>query len=142
MIRWSLLLSRMSTKPISRFAGRYAKNREYYREKSRLDRERMKADPPRLLAQQRKAWAWRIQDVYGLSVEDFAWMLHGQEFKCAIRACGQVLFLDKFTHIDHEHSGNQRIRGILCNHCNNVLGKVAERPAVLRELATYLERHS
>ncbi len=46
-------------------------------------------------------------------------------------------------HIDHDHAkprGLDGIRGILCGHCNRVLGIVKDNPAILRALADYLEK--
>lgn len=47
---------------------------------------------------------------------------------------------DKQTkpHIDHCHTSN-KVRGILCNRCNTVLGLVADDAALLASLAGYLE---
>ena len=41
--------------------------------------------------------------------------------------------------IDHCHSSG-RVRGLFCNRCNATLGLVDENPAILRELADFIER--
>lgn len=73
---------------------------------------------------------------YGLEVIDFAKMLEAQGFRCA--GCLETLSLDKKTHIDHCHK-TQRVRGILCQHCNLVLGQAGDDPNTLRRLASYLD---
>jgi hypothetical protein len=69
-------------------------------------------------------WARRIKREYGLTVEEFAWMWHGQDGKCAI--CHRPL-RDGMggLNIDHEHKKGGRVRGILCTFCNwKVLGPI------------------
>jgi len=41
--------------------------------------------------------------------------------------------------IDHVHDRTKRVRGILCNHCNLVIGHAYENPEILRALANYVE---
>jgi len=57
-------------------------------------------------------WATAIRKRYGLSVTDYAWMLHGQDFKCAI--CGAD---DGTLDVDHCHETGE-VRGMLCRSCN------------------------
>lgn len=42
-------------------------------------------------------------------------------------------------HVDHLHGDRYLIRGLLCLHCNSVLGHSLDRPDVLRKAADYLE---
>lgn len=44
-------------------------------------------------------------------------------------------------HFDHCHTSG-RFRGWICQRCNLVLGNVEDNPALLRELAEYLERNN
>lgn len=75
---------------------------------------------------------------YGLTLEGFDQMLLRQSNSCAI--CSETLGKKSHdTHIDHCHSTG-RVRAILCNHCNNVIGRARENPAILRLAAAYLER--
>jgi len=41
-------------------------------------------------------------------------------------------------HVDHCHK-TLKVRGILCHHCNTILGRAKDNPTVLRHLADYLE---
>ena len=43
--------------------------------------------------------------------------------------------------IDHDHSTN-KIRGVLCSHCNRGLGIFKDNPEILREAARYLEERT
>ena len=66
-------------------------------------------------------------------------LMDAQGMECAI--CG-VSFVDMPTgkiHVDHLHGDTYLIRGLLCLHCNSVLGLSLDRPDVLRKAAEYLE---
>lgn len=75
-----------------------------------------------------------LKKKYNLSLEDYAWMCHKQDFLC-------VLCLKKPTTfqglvVDHDHATG-RVRGLLCNPCNVALGFV-EKPGWRERLNTYL----
>jgi hypothetical protein len=42
--------------------------------------------------------------------------------------------------VDHNHKTGT-FRGILCGHCNSVIGHAQDDPKLLRKLARYLEKH-
>jgi hypothetical protein len=52
---------------------------------------------------------------YGITLEDHAALVAAQDGKCAL--CGQA----KKLVIDHDHKTG-KVRGLLCRHCNFVLG--------------------
>ena len=56
---------------------------------------------------------------YGLTFEDKTKMIIEQNNKCAI--CHNEFSSSKHTHVDHCHS-TEKVRGILCKSCNNMLG--------------------
>lgn len=77
---------------------------------------------------------WR----YGVDHGTYDQMLATQEGKCAI--CGVTepgAKAERFS-IDHCH-GSQVVRGLLCNNCNNGLGRFKDDPDRLRKAAAYLE---
>jgi hypothetical protein len=66
-------------------------------------------------------------------------MLAAQDGACVI--CGTTEPGDNWhrgLHIDHCHATG-RVRGLLCQNCNQMLGKAHDDPAVLRKAAQYLE---
>lgn len=75
---------------------------------------------------------------YGLSPKDFERLLTEQNGACAI--CGDPPNAGRALHVDHCHDTG-RVRGLLCQGCNQTLGSTRERPDVLRKCADYLERH-
>lgn len=80
---------------------------------------------------------------YGLTVEMHDAMLAAQNGLCAIcgnppnpkgvRAAGRL-------HADHDHLTG-KVRDLLCNSCNNGIGRFRDDPALLRAAAEYIERH-
>ena len=75
---------------------------------------------------------------YGLTPETFKTMLTGQGGVCAI--CGAPDWGRNGPIVDHNHRTN-KIRGILCNGCNSVLGHSKEDPRRLRAAIKYLEEN-
>jgi len=72
----------------------------------------------------RIAFANRIKRLYNISVEEYAWILYNQNFKCAI--CNNPFNFDDQhgIHIDHNHITNE-IRGLLCPICNRyIIGNI------------------
>ncbi|MFI0929636.1 endonuclease domain-containing protein [Streptomyces sp. NPDC021012] len=72
---------------------------------------------------------------YGLSVAQVEAKLAEQGGKCAI--CREEL--TKYV-VDHHH-GSGKVRDLLCNGCNVVIGHCREKPDVLLAAIHYLERH-
>mgnify|MGYP001557841768 CR=1 FL=1 len=68
---------------------------------------------------------------YGLSPEEYQRLHRAQGGACAI--CRRRLKL----HIDHDHQSG-RVRGLLCNSCNNGLGRFADNPERLYRAGDYL----
>ena len=80
---------------------------------------------------------------YGISLEDYQKMIQAQNNKCKIcnksettidRRTGKVQALS----MDHCHKTN-KVRGLLCGHCNHAIGKLKDDPAICRSAALYLE---
>jgi hypothetical protein len=82
-----------------------------------------------------------LQRVYGITKQHYDSIFDFQDGKCAIcrnpfeskgkrRAC-----------IDHDHSTG-KIRGILCNMCNMMIGHADENKKTLEMAIAYLDKHS
>lgn len=78
--------------------------------------------------------------LYGLTDTEYQTLLAAQDGRCAI--CGVDQPGGKGAwHVDHCHDSN-KIRGLLCHHCNVGLGHFKDDPVRLRAAAVYLEQHS
>lgn len=75
---------------------------------------------------------------YGLTDELFREMLSKQDSRCAI--CYDYLDDMRQPHIDHDHDTMQ-VRGILCRHCNLMLGHARDNPQNLIKALTYLRKY-
>jgi len=78
--------------------------------------------------------AHRRPEKYGLSRDELVALL-AQHNVCAI--CKSAQWGRKGPQIDHDHDGGC-VRGVLCNNCNQGLGRFADDPARLRAAADYL----
>lgn len=83
---------------------------------------------------------YNLKKSYGISLEEFEAMRVAQDDCCA--ACGRAGWPGG-KHpgtpcVDHDHTTN-RVRGLLCSHCNSAIGYADDEPARLRGMAAYLE---
>jgi len=77
----------------------------------------------------------RLRADYGITLADYQEMYDEQEGKCAI--CGGRAFGGKLLHVDHNHETG-KVRGLLCDHCNWMLGHGKDSPERLIAGAKYL----
>jgi hypothetical protein len=76
--------------------------------------------------------------LYGISVDEFGALLEAQGGLCAV--CKADVPGGKGNwHVDHDHTSGA-VRGLLCHHCNLMLGNAGDDPVRLREAADYLEK--
>lgn len=104
----------------------YHANREHYLE---VKRKHHKEHREEMRATERKR-------LYGLSESDFQSLLVAHKGKCAI--CGNPAPIGGVLRVDHDHQSG-RVRGLLCNRCNLLLGLAKDDPERLLEAALYLE---
>jgi recombination endonuclease VII len=81
---------------------------------------------------------WTRARKRGLTLDQVERLDRAAEGKC--QTCGEgPKGARKFLCIDHDHATG-RIRGLLCNSCNRILGLVKDSPERLRAMAAYLEK--
>lgn len=129
---------------------------------NRRQREKYASDPAyraRILAHQRlhrrahkrtyRQWYWLNRDDkivaarfsslwrrYGLTLDAYHAMVEAQGERCpTCRDAPAVLT------VDHCHKTG-KVRGLLCHHCNRMLGLAKDRAPVLRAAIRYLKKHA
>lgn len=80
----------------------------------------------------------RLLRRYGLATEAYDALLRRQDGRCAI--CREPFPPHgKRPHVDHDHQSG-KVRGLLCLHCNSLLGISREDTARLHAAASYLQK--
>lgn len=80
-----------------------------------------------------------LKSHYGIEIGTYDKMFADQKGLCAICSTDQPGA--KRFHVDHCHD-TQKIRGLLCHHCNVGIGNLRHSEAVLRSAIDYLSRTS
>lgn len=76
---------------------------------------------------------------YGLTVDQFETLLRKQDGNCAV--CGGPFTIDTDEpRVDHDHRTG-KVRGLLHNHCNSVLGLAHDSISILEGAMRYLIQH-
>jgi hypothetical protein len=117
------------------------KNCSYCREcKNKWKRDRRVANPDKVKAEERAYY-------YKLSPDQFRAMLRVQKNACAL--CRVLFTPEIIPSVDHNHSccATQKTcgkctRGLLCNTCNTILGKIEDNAEWLKRAGLYLKRHT
>jgi hypothetical protein len=89
---------------------------------------------------QRKYWK-NVQRLkpYNITKEDYDSMLELQDNRCAI--CNEKFKPFKEPSIDHNHE-TKKIRGLLCNKCNFMIGLSGDSILILEKAIEYLGKDS
>lgn len=74
---------------------------------------------------------------YGMTLKEKSEILWGQKGLCAI--CGTSNCTRIEWHTDHDHKTGA-FRGIICRHCNHMLGQAKDNPATLMSAVIYLTK--
>lgn len=86
-----------------------------------------------------------LKKKFGMTLDDYHWMLEGQLGQCGNPGCQNIPDPDRRRFpVDHdrnccpgEHSCGKCIRGVLCPGCNTALGLLGEDPKRLQGLIDY-----
>ena len=87
----------------------------------------------------RKQREWNLKRDYGINIEEYDLVFKQQNGLCAI--CKQ-----KSTHrsgalfVDHDHASG-KLRALLCNPCNLLLGHSKDDISILEEAIKYLNKY-
>jgi len=87
-----------------------------------------------------------LKKSFGINIEDYKQMLKDQEGVCAICHQPEITYDSKQKKtrslaVDHCHTTN-KVRGLLCAHCNHAIGKFKDNLDLLRNAINYLTKHS
>ncbi len=109
------------------------KSRAYYQK----NKERIRGDKKKQARDSKRRRRNYLKRQYSLKVKNVDEMLLSQKYKCAI--C--TLPLDTTTaKIDHSHKSG-KIRGLLCNKCNLLLGHANDLIRILKKAILYLRKN-
>lgn len=98
--------------------------------------EKVKLSSHNSFLKHREAYkARRIERVYGLSKEEYLALLKKQNNSCAI--CKNLFKAYGEPQVDHNHKTG-KVRGLLCNKCNVLLGLASDNPAFLQAALDYI----
>jgi DNA-directed RNA polymerase subunit RPC12/RpoP len=112
--------------------------------KQKLGKDGLKSSCKKCGSESYKNWAkqnWEkrrninLKWSYGIDFSHFKQIKEAQNNKCAI--CSTSFENEKHTHLDHDHDTN-KIRGILCNHCNRGLGAFKDSIQLLTKAIEYI----
>jgi hypothetical protein len=78
-----------------------------------------------------------LQKLYGITIEQYNQLFLEQEGKCKICQRHQSEFKRRFA-VDHCHTTN-KVRGLLCHHCNKALGHFFEDISTMESAILYLK---
>lgn len=98
-------------------------------------------DKNRIYTVQRKnnIFANKIKTMYGIDISEYNNILAKQNGRCAI--CGKSK--DEFKRnlaVDHDHKTN-KVRGLLCDNCNPLLGHAKDNIDILQRAIEYLKNN-
>ena len=81
----------------------------------------------------------RLKYKYGITLKEYTNLLEEQNQVCAI--CSEPCDLKPRLSVDHDHTTG-KLRGLLCDSCNNGLGRFKDNPETLSNAIEYLKSTS
>ena len=83
---------------------------------------------------------YNLKALYGLSEKQYDDMLIKQDYKCFICKTHQKDCVKEKLYVDHCHNSN-KVRKLLCSHCNSALGQAKEDVQILENMIDYINHH-
>jgi len=80
-------------------------------------------------------WNWHLEYHHGITSEQYSRVLERQDGRCAI--CKRLPPPDRRLNVDHDHKTGT-IRGLLCDKCNLLVGRIENNAELMPVLMTYL----
>jgi hypothetical protein len=77
---------------------------------------------------------YHLKSKYGITESEFDALSRTQNNKCAI--CSEIRPLE----VDHNHE-TQYVRGLICRHCNCILGHSFDKIVILQNAIEYLKKN-
>ena len=81
----------------------------------------------------------QLQDLYGITTEEYVFLLKQQDNKCA--CCGVSQDESSSFNVDHDHS-TMEVRGLLCRKCNMGIGLLGDTANSVMAAVLYLQNHT
>jgi Recombination endonuclease VII len=135
-------LNKRPTKKPQRAQKQLTRSQRYYRRHRQeiLEKRRRRLEDPvyrkKMLALGRRyALKKRCETIYGISLADYDRMYEQQGGRC--RMCKRRPKPGRSLCIDHNHV-TRKVRGLLCNNCNCLIGFSGDDPSVLMAGSSYL----
>jgi hypothetical protein len=126
--------------------AKYAKDPQYFLKYSRKYYQNHREQWKKYTREYRKRNAKTIREKdresnlkskYNLTLEDYDELLDKQNGVCAI--CGGINRAGKRLGVDHCHRSG-KVRGLLCDTCNLILGQFDDQIKILQKVIKYLQR--
>lgn len=130
-------------------ADRQRKNEVYREWYARNKQKKLKQVSERYIKISKEAHRrYNLKKCYNLDWEDYLDLYKQQEGCCAICGVKKLPFkvndLQKRTdcmYVDHDHI-TMKVRGLLCHHCNTLLGQAKDSTIVLANAIKYLSKET
>lgn len=81
-----------------------------------------------------------IKRKYGITQEEYEFLEKQQNYRCKICGVFSKDNIHGYLYVDHCHSSN-KIRSLLCQKCNSLLGYSKDRIDILEKAIEYLREH-
>ena len=111
----------------------------YYQEYVATDHGRQRANAAKKTWTDEKSRDYLLHYKYGINQADYDRMLIEQNGSCAICRTTKSGSRLKVFCVDHCHN-TDKVRGLLCTHCNMAIGQMNDDADRLRSAAAYLDR--